>query len=258
MTGNAVRRPGGWFQPEEADPEAEVRLFLFPYAGGNAAMYREWPDLFPQNIAVQALQLPGRVDRSSESPFDEMDPLIEAMCEAFAAELDDRPYAVFGHSMGALLAYRLAIAMEREMGNGPILLGSAGWVPEGFAAPTKEQIDLPQDELVEWVIGLGSVPPALYQDPELLALTMPPTRADLTLTTDYVDDGARMSCPVVTYTAKEDPLMATETTESWAPRCSAYLGNCEFPGGHFFIYHEALAITADLTRHLRRAAATAG
>src|SRR5262249_17374369 len=124
----------------------------------------------------------------------------------------------------------------------------------GFAVPTQEQIDLPQDELVEWVVSLGSVPQELYQDPELLAMTMPPTRADLKICVEYADDGAAMSCPVVTYTAKEDPLMAGEATKSWIPRCSAYLGNCEFPGGHFFIYHEALAITADMTRHLRNSA----
>jgi surfactin synthase thioesterase subunit len=242
-----------WFQPDEADPDAEVRLFLFPYAGGNTAMYREWPDLFPADVAAQAVQLPGRVDRRSEEPFDAMDPLVEAMCEAFSAELDDRPYAVFGHSMGALLAYRLALAMEGE-GRAPILLGAAGWAPEGFAVPTQEQLDLPQDELVEWVVSLGSVPPELYQDPELLAMTMPPTRADLKICVDHTDDGAAMKCPVVTYTAKEDPLMSSEATNSWIPRCSAYLGNCEFPGGHFFIYHEALAITADLTRHLRNSA----
>jgi surfactin synthase thioesterase subunit len=242
-----------WFQPDEADPDARVRLFLFPYAGGNTAMYREWPDLFPADVAAQAVQLPGRVDRRSEEPFDAMDPLVEAMCEAFTAELDDRPYAVFGHSMGALLAYRLALAMERE-GRAPILLGAAGWAPEGFAVPTQEQIELPQEELVEWVVSLGSVPPELYQDPELLAMTMPPTRADLKICVEYADDGAAMSCPVVTYTAKEDPLMASDATKSWVPRCSSYLGNCEFPGGHFFIYHEALAITADLTRHLRNSA----
>lgn len=252
MAGNAGR--GRWFQPEESDPEASVRLFLFPFAGGNAAMYREWLDLLPAAVAAQAVQLPGRVDRRLETAFTEMEPLVDAMCEAFCAELDDRPYAVFGHSMGALLAYRLALAMQRE-GRAPILLSSAGWAPEGFTVPTEEQVGLPQDELVQWVVSLGSVPAELYQDPEVLALAMPPTRADLRICVDYRNDGARMSCPVVTYTGKSDPLVASEAMASWEPRCSGYLGNCEFPGGHFFIYHEALAITTDLARHLHRCAA---
>lgn len=98
MTGNAGR--GRWFQPEETDPEASVRLFLFPFAGGNAAMYQKWCDLLPAAVAAQAVQLPGRMDRRFETAFTEMSPLVDAMCEAFVAELDHRPYAVFGHSMG--------------------------------------------------------------------------------------------------------------------------------------------------------------
>jgi surfactin synthase thioesterase subunit len=258
MTNNAGAALGRWFQPAEADPEASVRLFLFPYAGGNAPrMQREWQDLFPADVAVQSLQLPGRLDRRSEPPFLRMGPLIEAMCEAIAAEVDDRPYAFFGHSMGALLAYRVAVAMALEASGGPVLVASAGWSPEGFAMPTREQIDLPQDELVRWIVGLGSVPAELYQDPELLALTLPATRADLTACLEYVDDGAQVACPVVTYTGRSDPLVASDAMQAWAARCPVYLGNREFPGGHFFIHDAALAIAADLTGHLRHPALTA-
>src|SRR5260370_1154809 len=87
---------------------------------------------------------------------------------------------------------------------------------------------------------------------EMLTLTIPPTRADLAACIDYTDDGARMSCPVVTYTGKDDPLVASGAMASWASRGTAHLGNCEFPGGHFFIYHAALGIATDLTRHIRR------
>jgi surfactin synthase thioesterase subunit len=258
MTDHATAGLQRWLQPAEADPEAAARLFLFPYAGGNAArMQRDWQDLFPADIAVQSLQLPGRLDRRAERPFTKMAPLVHAMCEAIAAEVDDRPYAFFGHSMGALLAYRVAVAMEQETGTGPALIASAGWSPEGFAMPTREQIDLPQDELVKWIIGLGSVPPALYQDEELLALTLPATRADLTACLDYTDDGAHVGCPVVTYSGKSDPLVVSDAMQAWAARSPAYLGNCEFPGGHFFIYDAALAIASDLTRHLRRSVVAA-
>lgn len=244
---------GSWFQPEQADPDAELRLFMFPFAGGNTSMYHDWADLLPDDVAMQAVQLPGRADRYDEPPFTEMAPLVDAMREAFLSELDDRPYAVFGHSMGAMLAYRLAVALDKD-GQGPALLGSAGWAPEGFATPTREQVELPQDELVRWVVSLGSVPAQLYQNPEVLALTMQPTRADLRICMDYQDDGSPISCPVATYSAGSDPLMDSTAMNSWRPRCTRFLGNCEFPGGHFFIYHEALNIATDLVRHLRRCA----
>lgn len=247
-----------WFQPDVADPQAGLRLLLFPYAGGNAPrMQREWQDLFPSDVAVQSLQLPGRLDRRSEPPFQRMEPLIEAMCEAIAAEVDDRPYGFLGHSMGALLAYRVAVAMARDGDRGPVLVASAGWSPEGFAMPTQEQIDLPTDELVRWIISLGSVPAELYQNSELLALTLPATRADLVVCMDYADDGARVACPVITYSGQSDPLVASDAMKAWAARCPVFLGNREFPGGHFFIHDAALAIATDLVGHLRRLASPA-
>lgn len=244
-----------WFHPPETDPDAAVRLFLFPYAGGGAPMYRDWYALFPADVAVQAVQLPGRLDRRAEPPHTDMESLVKAACEAFTEELDGRPYGVFGHSMGALLAYRVAVAMARDHGQPPVLLASAGWSPEGFATPTQEQIDLPQDELVDWIVGLGSVPPELYRDPEVLALTLPATRADLTACLSHADDHAPIPCPVVTYTGRTDPLVDRAAMRSWIPRTPNYLGNSEFPGGHFFIYDATLAIAADLTRHLRRSVA---
>jgi surfactin synthase thioesterase subunit len=251
VTGHGTPGPGRWFQPDQADPEAAVRLFLFPYAGGPAQIYREWFGLFPGDIAAQGVQLPGRLDRRTEPPYTDLEPLLEAMGEAFAAELDDRPFAVFGHSMGALLAYRLTVLLEHRYGLSPVLLGAAGWAPEGFAMPTLDQINRPQEEVVAWIASLGSLPPAIYQDPQMLAITFPPTVSDLLICANYVDDGAAISCPVVTYTGKSDPLMTRESAASWAGRCGGYLGNCEYPGGHFFIYDEHLAIAADLTRHLR-------
>jgi surfactin synthase thioesterase subunit len=258
MTARNALGIGRWFQPTEPHPEAPIRLFLFPYAGGNVVMYRGWYELFPADITVQAVQLPGRLDRLGETGYTELDPLLEAMCEAFAVELDGRPYALFGHSMGALLAYRVAVTMEREYGLAPVLLGAAGWSPRGFLLPTMEQVNMPQDKMVEWIVSLGSLPPALHQDPEIIALTIPPARADLTICANYVDDGARVCCPVVTYTGRSDPMMSRKSAAAWAEYCSNYLGNCEFPGGHFFIYDEPLAIATDLTRHLRRCVASAG
>lgn len=252
MSSQASRGPGRWFQPPDADPDAAARLFLFPCAGGNAQMYQDWHAMFPPDIATHGVQFPGRLDRLAEPAHTTMAPLIGAMTEAFLAELDDRPYVFFGHSMGALLAYRMAVALERETGTGPALIASAGWAPEGFATPSLAQLELSQEELISWVVSLGSLPEAIYRNPDVLALTMPPTRADLAACIDYTDDGARMSCPVVTYSGKQDPLVSSAAMASWARRGTGHLGNCEFEGGHFFIYHAAQAIANDLTRHIRR------
>jgi surfactin synthase thioesterase subunit len=257
MNSQASRGPERWFRSADADADAAARLFLFPCAGGTAQMYQDWHAMYPPDIATCALQFPGRLDRLAEPAYTTMESFIEAMTEAFLGELDDRPYAFFGHSMGALLAYRMAVALDRETGTGPVLVASAGWAPEGFATPTLEQLQLSQEELVNWVISLGSLPEALYRNPDVLALTLPATRADLAVCIDYADDGAAMSCPIVTYSGKDDPLIATSSMASWAARGTGHLGNCEFEGGHFFIYHAAQAIANDLTRHIRRTSVAA-
>src|SRR5262245_54254798 len=112
-----------WLHPPESDPDAAVRLFLFHHSGGSAAMYNGWPDMLPGDIDCRRVQLPGRQERHRDPPYTELDPLVSVVSTVVGAELDGRPYAFFGHSMGALLAYRLALTMARTAGAGPVLVG---------------------------------------------------------------------------------------------------------------------------------------
>lgn len=248
-------RPGSalprWFQPAQVDPEATLRLFLFPHAGSGASIYNQWPGLLPRNVAHQCVQLPGRQDRRSEETFTEMEPLIEALRGAIDAELDDRPYAFFGHCMGAQLAYRLALMIEQDGGNGPAIVGASGWAPEGFLTPTLEQANMPEDQLLGWIKNLGSVPKEIMDDPGAMAMIIPAMRADLAVVASYVDDGAALRCPVVTYSGNSDQLMTPGAMGSWSTRTAQYMGNSEFHGDHFYINDpdHALAITTDLVRH---------
>lgn len=249
-----------WFQPAQVDPEAGLRLFLFPHAGSGASIYNQWPGLLPPQVAYQCVQLPGRQDRRAEETFTEMKPLIEALREAIDAELDDRPYAFFGHCMGAQLGYRLALAIEQDAGTGPVLVGASGWAPEGFLTPTLEQAYMPTDELLGWIRNLGSVPAEIMNDPAALAVIIPAMRADLAVVASYADDGARLRCPVVTYSGRDDQLMTPGAMASWSARTVSYLGNSEFHGDHFYINdpEHALAITTDLIRHADRISREAG
>ncbi|HWH01663.1 MAG TPA: alpha/beta fold hydrolase [Pilimelia sp.] len=241
-----------WFAPEEVDPQATLRLFLFPHAGSGVTIYKEWDALLPPSVAHQCVQLPGRQHRLAEPAYTDMAALLDALYEVILAELDDRPYAFFGHCMGAQLAYRLTAMIEHGGGPGPVLVGASGWAPEGFLTPTMEHSRLPEADLKQWIVDLGSLPAEVYENPELLAMVIPTLRADLAVCATAVDDGARISCPVVSYSGRADPLMVSDAMPSWADRTTRYLGNSEFPGGHFYIDEHAQAVTADLTRHLRR------
>ncbi|MFJ1795215.1 thioesterase II family protein [Kitasatospora griseola] len=242
----------GWLRPAESDPDAEAALFLFHYSGGGVSMYSRWPDYLPPSVECRRIQLPGRQDRLKEPPFTEFDPLVSKLSEIVAAESGDRPFVLFGHSMGALLAYRVAVRLEREGSARPAMLGVSGWAPEGFTMPTRGLAEGPDGAIASLLEELGTVSPEVLTDPALTAMVVAPMRADLAVCADYRDDGATVDCPVVAYTGRRDPYLAPGAMRSWQERSHAFLGLREFPGGHFFIHDEGPGIATDLVQLLHR------
>ncbi|MGQ0838306.1 thioesterase II family protein [Actinokineospora sp.] len=245
---------GSWFENAAGRHDAPLRVFLLPHAGSGGTIYRNWGGLLPPDFAQQIVCIPGRERRFAETAFMDIEPLVEALYEAILDELDDRPYAFFGHCLGAQLAYRVGVAMRRDGERGPILIGASGWSPEGFQQSTYEQAMMPEPDLIEWMKTLGSFPAEVYGDPQVMAMIIPALRADLAVVSTYVDDGAEVDVPLVSYSGKSDPLMAPRAMDSWQTRTTEYLGNSEFTGDHFYIDNpdHAVAVTADLTRHLQR------
>ncbi len=255
--GQNMSTAGHWFHPVEPDPDARIRLFLLPHAGSGAIIYRDWPSLLPSDVTAQAVTLPGRHNRREEETFADWDPLVDALYEAVLDELDDdRPFAFFGHCLGAQLAFRVAVRLEQEGERRPLAIGMSGWSPIGFYQPTEEQSRMPDAEMLEWIKKLGSFPAEVYDNPEMLALVVPALRADLRVSAQYTDDGATVSCPLASYGGNADPLQEdADAMTHWVDRSPQYLGHNEFPGGHFYIDNHARAVTTDFTRHLQRFAA---
>src|SRR6185369_17478936 len=106
ITKGSIQRINPWLVSFEYNERASLRLFCFPYAGGGALVYRDWHRFLPGSIGVYSAQLPGRGDRLAEPPFLELPALIEPLTEAIMPYLD-KPFAFFGHSMGALIAFEL-------------------------------------------------------------------------------------------------------------------------------------------------------
>jgi surfactin synthase thioesterase subunit len=253
LSNSTLTGPARWFQPAHASADAEHRVILFPPAGSGGTIYRNWHTLLPVDVTCQVVQLPGRLARRHEEQYAELDPLIEDLHEAVDAEMDGRPYAFFGHSMGAQLAYLLTQAIEQDGGAGPVLLGASGWAPRGFALPTLAHSQQAEQGLVEWVRAAGSLPDEISADPAALSLVLPTLRADLALCTSYVDRETKLECPVVTYSGRSDPLLSPDAMSSWVSRSVEHLGHSEFPGGHFYIDtpDHALAVLTDFVRHFR-------
>ena len=249
--------PASWFSPDprtgRRDPKA--RLFLLPYAGGGAGIYRAWPALLPAALEVRAVQLPGRERRFAEPPVAGMEALLDALVPAIEPLLD-RPYALFGHSMGAAIAHALTLRLTAAGHPPPAFLAPSGRDAPHAARPDRPSLHtLPEEAFLAALRRLGGTPPEVLADRELLALVLPVLRADFALVAGY-RPGPRpmvLPCPIVAYGGAEDAETTPTGLAAWADCAPAGLSRLTiFPGGHFFMSERRDALIADLTRELYR------
>lgn len=243
-----------WFTPAQPPEQARVRLILLPHAGSGAAAYRGWNRLLPADIGIQALTLPGRQSRRGEPLPVDWEALLDDLHGALLATLEDeRPYALFGHCIGAMLAYRLTVRLEADGDPVPSLLGMSGWAPRGFwRAPTGHE-KLSMEEFSGLFKGLGAFPEELWTDQDMLDLVLPPVVADFRIAVQYEDDEAVVDCPLVSYAGQSDTLLVEpDAMMAWIKRSRQYLGHQGYPGHHFYINDHAAAVMSDFSRRLMR------
>ncbi|MEV7229553.1 alpha/beta fold hydrolase [Polymorphospora sp. NPDC051019] len=238
-----------WFC-RASDVEAPARLFCFPFAGGNAAAFLPWQRLLGPDVELWVAQLPGRGARLLEEPLDDLDELVARLADA-VAERADRPFALFGHSLGALVAFEVARALRRNRRPVPGSLWVAG--AEGPQTRSIEQPlhDLPDAELIEALRDYGGTPPELLDDPEMMELLLPGLRADLALDERYTYRAeAPLDLPVHLLLGDRDPHVEPARTAGWARETSGPLHRQVFPGEHFFLFPHQVTITALLAKVL--------
>ena len=110
-----------WIACRTPNPQARLRLFCFPYAGAGASIFRTWSDGLPADVEVCPVQIPGRGTRLMETPFTQLAPMVEALAQTIGPLLD-KPFAFFGHSLGALVGFELARQLRRQSGVQPVRL----------------------------------------------------------------------------------------------------------------------------------------
>jgi medium-chain acyl-[acyl-carrier-protein] hydrolase len=231
-------------------PRATLRLFCFPYAGGSALIYREWGAHLPEQVEVCPVQLPGRGHRLREPPLPRMQPLAEETARALQP-LFDKPFAFFGHSMGAVLAFEIARLLRARSGPSPSHLFVSGrqapQVPE-TAAPT---YDLPEPEFIEELRRLNGTPPEVLAEPELMQVMLPLLRADFEAVQTYTyREEPPLDCPLSVYGGGQDEEVSREELEGWCEQTNAACTLRLFPGDHFFLNTARDTVLRTLTREL--------
>lgn len=214
---------------------APVRLFLLPYAGGGAGVYRPWSEYLDDSVQAFALQPPGREDRFHEQPIADLDRLVAVLADE-VVELLDRPWVVFGHSMGAVLAWALVRRLEQLGEPSPAHLFVSGSRPPHLLVQDRETYRLPDDEFLAELRELNGTPPAVLADEELMRLMMPLLRADFAVidTYDYTH-GTALRCPVTAVSGVDDDRVVTHL-ERWSELVDGPFDVARFPGDHFYVH----------------------
>jgi medium-chain acyl-[acyl-carrier-protein] hydrolase len=232
-----------WFQHWQAKPQARVRLFCFPYAGGGASIFRTWAEHLPPEIAVCPVQLPGRESRLLEEAHPEISSLVDELAQALLPYLD-LPYAFFGHSMGALIGFELTRYLCRKnYSPGPLhLFVSAHRAPQ-ILDPDQPTHNLPEPAFIEELRRLKGTPEEIMADTELLHLVLPLLRADFALceTYHYVPERP-LSCPITALGGLQDEEVPRNMLAAWKVQTRKAFKLRFFAGDHFFLHKERAAL----------------
>jgi pyochelin biosynthetic protein PchC len=226
-----------------------VALVCFPHAGGTAAGYRGWATGLPGRIEVAAVEYPGRAGRFTEPACTDMAALADAIAGALIP-LADRPYALFGHSMGAVIAYEVALRLARRGAPGPACLMVSGH------GPPRDARDAPgpagEEALLDEMARYGGTPPELLRHPQMRALLLDRMAADYRLIEAYRPDPAAgpLACPVSAMIGAGDETLTAGRAAGWAAVTSGPFDLTVFPGGHFYLIPEERAVLDAVARRI--------
>jgi len=224
-----------WISCRNPGRKTRLRLFCFPYAGAGALIFRTWSDSLPADVEVCPVQLPGRGTRVTERPFTRLSPLVEALAQALAPFLD-RPFAFFGHSLGALVSFELARQIRRQYGVHPVrLFVSAGGAPQ-IPHRVPPIHTLPDKEFIVELRRLNGTPSELLDHEELMGIMLPLLRADFAVYETYVySTEPPLNCPISAFGGLRDHRVNDSDLEAWRAQTNVSFSLQMFPGDHFFL-----------------------
>jgi medium-chain acyl-[acyl-carrier-protein] hydrolase len=216
------------------DRTAETDLYCLPPAGSGAATYRKWPAALHPAIGVYRVQPPGREGRFRERFCANLGDYVRTV--ASLVESSDRPFMLFGHSMGAILAYEVAQTVRERTGKEPLHLFASAY--RSPAAPRAEPIHhLPDAEFVQRLRRrFDGIPDAVLNNQEVLDLMLPIVRSDLALLSTYqYRDRPRLLCPITAIGGAADPWVNEAQLREWQRMTDGAFLLHSLPGGHFYL-----------------------
>jgi len=235
-----------------------MRLFCFPYAGGGASIFRNWARHLPGHVEVCPVQLPGRDQRLFEPPLTN----ISAVVEALAEELKywrELPFAFFGYSMGALIAFELAHHFREKYQVEPVHLFVAGRPGPQIPDPNEPTYDLPEPEFIDELRRLNGTPLDVIANKELMTLMIPLLRADFELCQTYrYSPKPPLHCSITAFGGLADKSVSRSSLEAWQVHSTAGFAVRMLPGDHFFLHSQEKTVLEKMSQELYRIAEMLG
>jgi medium-chain acyl-[acyl-carrier-protein] hydrolase len=216
-------------------PREPIRLICFPYSGGNSSLFRSWQCHAPCGLRIWPVQIPGRGERLQEGAQVELRPLVEQLASELTPVFQSR-FALFGYSMGALIAFELARLLEVRLPNhrGPELLIVAARGSPSLPDHRPTTFDLPEEDFVNELRRLKGTPTELLDNAELMQLMLPTVRADFQLVQTYrYHPGPRLRCPILAMGAAADLEVEVGSAERLETGDLEVFRGGTFSGGSF-------------------------
>lgn len=239
-----------WLVSYKPSPRARLRLFCFPYAGGAAHIFRQWPQRVPEGVEVCAVQPPGRGGRLMERPFTSITELVAA-AEPALRPFMDRPFAFYGHSMGGIVGYELARRLREGGQAGPSHLFVSGCPAPQLARTSPITYNLPEPEFVEELRRLKGTPPEVLGNAELLQIMLPLLKADFEAVQTYShQEGPPLDCPLTAVGGLGDEDVPREHLTPWRELTTGAFSLHMLRGDHFFLHTSQNALLEIVARQL--------
>ncbi|MEV4690547.1 alpha/beta fold hydrolase [Micromonospora echinospora] len=232
------------------DPAAVVTLFCLPHAGGSAATYRDWHGLLGPRIPTVAVDFPGRGRRMREAPYTSAADLVEWLLAEHLERMRSGPFALFGHSMGGLLAFQLTYELVRRGLPCPRRLFVSAALPP--ACPHRGSLHTLSDtQLVQALHRLNGTPSEVLEHPQLIDFMLPVLRADLRIAETWTfRPTVKLDVPVSLLGGRGDPLVPSDMLDLWRIHLAGEVVTRTYAGDHFYFRHDAAPLLVDLRADL--------
>jgi medium-chain acyl-[acyl-carrier-protein] hydrolase len=228
-----------WFICHKPNPMARLRLFCFPYGGGGPSTFYNWPKELPPDVETIGIQMPGLESRIMELPIESISMAVQSLRPRIYPKLD-KPFAFFGHSLGALISFELARAISEQYSVQPTRLFVSGMRAPHIPIRRSPIHELPEVEFLKELNSLFcGIPEEILENPDMLRMLLPGLRACLKMAESYrYRGGDPLECDITAFGGHGDNTAPRKDLEAWRYHTKAKFTLHMIAGNHFFINSE--------------------